>query len=134
MNHQKSNKKLNRNTSRRKALFRSLLLSLFLHEEIKTTLTKAKLVKRMADSLISKAKGGTLSIRRQIFSFLPNKKVVNKLINEIAPKFTENKGGFTKLVRIKNRRGDNTIMAKVELLKKTQSDKAKVEKDKKAGQ
>ncbi len=116
MSHQKARKKLNRNTNQRKALFRSLLFSLFLHGEIKTTLTKAKLVKRMADSLISKAKIGSLSIRRQILAFLPNKKVVNKLVDEIAPKVGNKKGGFTRLTRIKNRRGDNAVVAKIEVM------------------
>lgn len=116
MRHQKSNKKLNRNTSQRKALFRSLLLSLFLYKEIKTTLTKAKLVKRIADSLITKAKTETLSVKRQILAFLPNKKVVNKLIKE-------EKDSYTRLIRIKNRKGDNTMMAKIELAKKVQDKK-----------
>ena len=123
MRHQKNNKKLNRNTLQRKALFRNLLLSLFLHRQMKTTLPKAKLVKRMADNLIAKAKIGTLSVRRQIFAFLPNKTAVDQLINEIAPKCSGDKGGFTRLVRLKNRKGDNTLMAKIELL---------VKKDKKA--
>lgn len=118
MRHQKRGKKFNRSTNQRKALFKNLLSSLFLHEEIKTTLVKAKLVKRMADGLVSRAKKGSLSVRRQILAFLSNKKVTNKLVDEIAPRFDDRTGGFTRLERLGQRRGDNVMMAKVELLEK----------------
>ena len=118
MRHQIKGKKLNRNTSQRKALFRNLLQALFLHEEIKTTLAKAKVVKKIADKLISKSKNGSLSIRRQILAFLPDKKIAHKLIDDIGPRFKERKSGFTKLVRTNRRKGDNVIMAKIELIEK----------------
>ena len=120
MRHQKSGKKLNRNTKQRKALFKNLLLSLFQHEEIKTTVPKAKLVKKMADSLVNSAKEGSLSVRRQIFAFLSNKKIVNKLVDEIAPRFANIGGGFTRLVRLGSRKGDNAAIAKVELVRKSE--------------
>jgi large subunit ribosomal protein L17 len=118
MRHLKSGKKLGRNTNQRKALFKSLLSGLFLHGQIKTTATKAKITKKMADNLVSKAKGGSLSVRRQILAFLPDKRIVNKLIDEIAPKYKAVQGGVTRLVRLGFRRGDNAPMAMVELIKK----------------
>lgn len=118
MRHQIKGKKLNRNTSQRKALFRNLLQALFLHEEIETTLTKAKVIKRIADKLISKAKNKSLSVRRQILAFLPDKKIARKLIDDIGPRFKERSSGFTKLVRTNRRKGDNVIMAKIELIEK----------------
>lgn len=118
-------KKLNRNSGQRKALFRSLIENLITHEEIKTTEGKAKAVKVLVDKLISKAKIGSLHIRRQISAFLPsNKKVVNKLIDEIAPRFKEKTSGFTRLVKLGRRRGDNAMVVKMELVVK----KPKVEK------
>lgn len=130
MRHKFSGKKLNRNTNQRKNLFRNLLTALFLKEEIKTTLVKAKLVKKMADSLISKARKGTLSVRRQLWAFLPNKAVVNKLIDQIAPGFDgqTHGGGYTRLVRLSQRRGDNAVIAKVELIKKQKKEKKAAEK------
>ena len=128
MRHKKKGKKLSRNTNQRKALFKGLLMALFKHEEIKTTVAKAKLVKRMADSLVSKAKKGNLSIRRQILAFIPNKKIGNKLVDEIAPRFKDTSGGYTRLKRIGRRKGDDAMIARVELLKKKKGELGKKEK------
>ena len=132
MRHQIKGKKLNRNTSQRKALFRNLLQALFLHEEIKTTLTKAKVIKRLADKLISKAKNKSLSVRRQILAFLPDKKIARKLMDDIGPRFKERKSGFTKLLRTNRRKGDNVIMAKIELIEKKEIVKSREQKNIKA--
>ncbi len=118
MRHQKKGKKAKRLTKQRKALFKGLLNSLFLHGEIKTTLSKAKLTKRMADGLISKARERSLSVRREILAFLQNKSIVDKLISEIAPASKKRIGGFTKILRIGRRRGDDAPIAKVQLIEK----------------
>lgn len=124
MKHRKKGKKLGRNTSQRKALFRSLIQSLILHEEIKTTESKAKAVRRLFDKLTTKAKTGSLHVRRQIMAFLPNKTAANKLVDDIAPRFKKRLSGFTRLIRIGKRRGDSAMMVKMEL-----AEKKKVEKE-----
>ena len=88
MRHKKNKKILGRNTKQRKALFKGLIQSLILHEEIKTTETKAKTIKRLVEKLINKGKTSSLHVRRQILAFLPQKKAAHKLIDEIAPRFT----------------------------------------------
>lgn len=132
MPHRQKRPRFGRNTSQRKALFRTLLNALILHEEIKTTKAKAKAVKRLIDRLIIKARVASLSNRRQLLAFLPNKQVVDKLIKEIAPRFKETTSGFSRLVLLGRRRGDDALMAKVELVKKKErKEKEKPEKGRK---
>lgn len=121
MRHKKAGKKLNRNTSQRKALFKNLIQALIVHEEIKTTETKAKAIKRLIDKLITQAKKGSLHTRRQILAFLPDKKVANKLVDEITPRFSKRISGFTRFIRLGKRRGDNAMMVKMELVEKRSS-------------
>ena len=116
MRHRRSGKKLNRNTSQRKALFRSFISSLFLKGEVKTTLAKAKATKGLVDKLITKAKKGSLHNQRLIHAFLQNKKATKKLVKEIAPRFGKRISGFTRIIRLGKRRGDGASMAKMELL------------------
>ena len=118
MRHQKKGQKLNRNIKQRKALFKSLVSSLIVKEEIETTEAKAKAIKGLVDKLIYKGKTGSLHVRRQIMAFLPDKKAANKVVDDVAKRFTNQVGGFTKLVRIGRRRGDNTMMVRMELSKK----------------
>lgn len=118
MRHQRSGKKLNRNTKQRKALFKSLIQSLIIHEEIKTTESKAKAIKGLIDKLIAKAKKGTLHVRRQILAFLPDKIAANKLVDEIAPRFKTRTSGFTKFQRLGLRKGDKAMIVKMELIEK----------------
>ncbi len=125
MRHRKKGKKLGRNTGQRKALFRSLIGALIIHEEIKTTQAKAKAVKRLADKLIGKAQVSSLHVRRQILAFLPNKQAVNKLVDEVAPRFKAKKSGFTRLVNLGKRRGDDAMMVKIELTEKKKEDQSK---------
>jgi large subunit ribosomal protein L17 len=136
MRHRKKGKKLGRNTKQRKALFKNLIQALIFHEQIKTTESKAKAVKRLMDKLITKAKVGSLHARRQILAFLPSKKAANKLVDEIAPRFKKRSSGFTRFFRIGRRKGDNTSMVQIELIEKKEikddkSDK-KNRKDKKS--
>lgn len=128
MKHRVAGKKLARSRSHRKALFRNLLSALILHGEIKTTESKAKATRRLFDRLVSKGKSGTLHARRIVAAFLNNKKAVNKLVDEIAPKFKDRPGGFTRMIRLGRRRGDDAMMVKLELVEKPETEKKPVEK------
>lgn len=123
MRHKLSTKKLNRNTKQRKALFRSLIGSLIMREEIHTTESKAKAIRKLIEKLINKAKTGSLGVRRQIHAFLPNREVVNKLVDDIAPRFKQTAGGFVRLIRLGVRKGDNSMMVKMELTQKKPAEK-----------
>ena len=114
MRHRKAGKKLNRNSSQRKALFKNLIQALVVHEEIKTTEAKAKAIKGIIAKLITKAKEGSLHARRQILAFLPDKKAANKLFDEITPRFRQRISGFTRFIRLGKRRGDDAMIVKME--------------------
>ncbi len=116
MRHRKKGRKLGRNNKQRRALFKDLIKSLILNEHIKTTEAKAKTVKGLVDKLISKAKIGSLSARRQALAFLVDKTTVHKLFDVIAPRVKNRTSGFTRIVRLGKRRGDNTMMAKLEFV------------------
>ena len=118
MRHHKKGRKLNRNIKQRKALFKGLVQSLIMNEQIKTTEAKAKAIKGLTDKLITKAKIGSLSARRQLLAFLPDKKAVHKLFDVIVPRLSSRSSGFTRFVRLGRRRGDNTMIVKVELVDK----------------
>jgi len=120
MKHRVRGKKLSRNSARRKALFKNLINGLILHGEIKTTVSKAKAIRGLTDKLITKGKVGTLHTRRLIAAFLQDKKVVNKIVDEIAPMFKNRNSGFTKITRIGKRKGDDALMVKLELVQKPQ--------------
>lgn len=115
MRHRVKGRKLGRNTSQRKVLFRQLMASLFLKGEIKTTLSKAKAIKGLADKLVAKAKKGSLHQQRLIHSFLQNKTAAQRLIKEIAPGFKKRTSGFTRIIHLGQRRGDGAVMAKIGL-------------------
>lgn len=118
MRHRVAGKKLNRDIKHRKALFKNLINALVLHEEIKTTESKAKAIKGLTDKLISRGKKGTLHARRTIAGFLQNKKAVNKIVDELGPRFKSRVSGFTRTVRLGKRRGDNAMIVKMELVEK----------------
>jgi len=118
MRHRKKGKKLSRSTKQRQALFKGLIRSLILKEEIKTSEAKAKAIKGLTDRLITKAKSGSLSARRQVLAFLPDKQAVNRLFDVIVPRVKTRTSGFTRFVRLGRRRGDNTMMVKMELVDK----------------
>lgn len=126
MRHKKKGQKLSRDKSQRKALLKSLVSHLFIYEEIRTTLSKAKAIKGLADRLISRVgKTSSLQCQRLIEAFLQNKNAVEKLFQEIGPRFKEKKGGFTRVVRVGKRRGDGAVIAKVELIEKGEEKKEK---------
>lgn len=109
-------RKLGRNSSNRKALFRSILSSFFKHERIKTTVTKAKEVSKHAAKLITLAKRGDLHARRLVMAELVDEEATRKLFNEIAPKYADRQGGFTRIYKVGPRRGDAAEMAIIELI------------------
>ena len=107
-------RKLGRNSSNRKALFRSILSSFFKHERIETTVTKAKEVSKHAAKLITLAKRGDLHARRLVMAELVDEEATRKLFNEIAPKYADRQGGFTRIYKVGPRRGDAAKMAIIE--------------------
>lgn len=114
--------KLGRNSSARKALFRDLVTQLFMHGRIRTTEAKAKEVRSIAEKLITQAKRGDLHARRQVASFVRFQKVdgeeyvIQKLFNEIAPRYADRNGGYTRIIKLGPRRGDAAEMVYLELV------------------
>lgn len=131
MRHRQADSKLGRNTHQRQALFKQQASALILNESIKTTLAKAKLLVRLMDKLISQAKKGSLASRRQLLAFLNRRPVVNKLVDDIALRSKTRTSGFAKLIRLGVRRGDNALIAQVELIDKPQPKATKETKEKK---
>jgi len=116
--HRKAGRKLSRNIKQRKALFKNLINALVLHGKIETTEAKAKAIRGLIDKLITKGKAQTLHSRRLIAAFLQNKKAVNKIVDELGPLFKKRPGGFTRIVRLGRRRGDEAMVVKLELVEK----------------
>ena len=116
MRHRKSGRQLNRNSSHRKAMFRNMAVSLMQHEVIKTTLPKAKELRRVAEPLITMAKTDSVAKRRLAFSRLRDRSVVIKLFNELGPRYKERPGGYLRILKCGFRPGDKAPMAIVELM------------------
>jgi len=116
MRKRKKGKKLSRKRNQRRALFKSLAANLFLKEKIKTTEAKAKEVSGLAEKFITKAKKEDITIRKFLNKFFP-KKVVEKLVKEIAPKYKERRGGYTRIIKLGKRKSDGARMAIIELVK-----------------
>ena len=111
-----SYRKLGRDSSARKALFSSILTSFFKHERIETTEAMAKEISGLAEQLITLAKRGDLSARRQAIARLADEEVVRKLFDEIAKKYSDRQGGYTRILKIGPRRGDAAPMVILELV------------------
>ena len=142
MRHKVSGRGFGRNTKQRKALLRGLVTSLFVHLKIETTVAKAKEAKKLAERLITFGKKGNLHSRRVALSYLPNKDVITRLFNLIAPKLSNRNSGYLRIIRTRTRPGDNSEMAVLEFVdyeilrekkkeKKTKEEKTKEEKKKK---
>ncbi len=116
MRHLKSGRQLNRNSAHRKAMFRNMAASLFRHEIIRTTLPKAKELRRTAEPLITMAKADSVSNRRLAFNRLRDREVVTKLFNEIGPRYEARQGGYLRILKCGFRPGDRAPMAIVELV------------------
>lgn len=121
MRHHKSGRKLNRTSSHREAMFRNMASSLFRYEEIRTTLPKAKELRRVAEPLITMAKNPSLANRRLAFSRLRDSAVVSKLFDELGPRFENRPGGYTRILKCGFRAGDNAPMALVQLVDRPDS-------------
>jgi len=130
MRHRIKGKKLNRDIKHRKALFKNLINALVIHEEIQTTESKAKVIKALLDKLISKGKKGSLHARRTIAAFLQDKKVVNKIVDDLGLRFKGRVSGFTRIIKIGNRRGDDAMIVKIELVEKKEKTKKQTTKNK----
>lgn len=116
MRHRKSGRQLNRNSSHRKAMFRNMACSLLRHELIKTTLPKAKELRRVAEPMITLAKSDSVAKRRLAFDRLRDDEVVGKLFNELGPRYKERPGGYLRILKCGYRPGDKAPMAFVELV------------------
>ena len=116
MRHRQSGRKLNRNSSHRKAMLYNMTVSLIEHEQIRTTLPKAKELRRYAEPLITLAKIDTVSKRRQAFSKLRDKNAVSKLFVELGPRYNSRPGGYLRILKCGFRSGDSAPMAFVELV------------------
>lgn len=116
MRHRNTGRQLSRNSAHRKAMLQNMASSLLQHELIKTTLPKAKELRRVAEPLITLAKEDSVAHRRLAFSRLRDKAVVGKLFNELGPRYKERPGGYLRILKCGMRAGDNAPMAYVELV------------------
>ena len=128
MRHLKSGRKLNRTSAHRKALFRNLVTSLLEHEQVRTTDAKAKELRRVADRMITLGKRGGLHARRQAAAYIRRRSVVTKLFSDVAERFRDRPGGYTRIVKIGARHGDAAPMSVIELTDRGEESKAEAEK------
>ncbi|GAB3039074.1 MULTISPECIES: 50S ribosomal protein L17 [Oleiagrimonas] len=124
MRHMKSGRKFNRTSSHRQAMFRNMSASLIKHELIRTTLPKAKELRRVAEPLITLAKNDGVANRRLAFSRLRDKEAVGKLFTDLGPRYRERPGGYLRILKCGNRDGDNAPMAYVELVDRPEAPEA----------
>ena len=129
MRHRNAGRQLNRNSSHRKAMFRNMAVSLIEHEVIKTTLPKAKELRRVAEPLITMAKQDTVAKRRLAFSRLRDKAAVGKLFTDLGPRFEARPGGYVRILKCGYRTGDKAPMAFVELLDRPVEEVDEIEED-----
>lgn len=116
MRHRKAGRKFNRTSSHRKAMFSNMMTSLLEHETIKTTLPKAKELRRYIEPLITMAKDDSVANRRQAFAKLRNKQAVAKLFEDVAPRFNKRPGGYTRVLKFGFRPGDKAPMAIIQFV------------------
>jgi large subunit ribosomal protein L17 len=119
MRHQRAGKKLGRDSAHRKALYANLAGALIEHGRIKTTQAKAKAVKPIAEQMITLGRRGDIHARRQAIAFLRSQDVVHKLFSEVAPRFADRPGGYSRIVKIGTRQGDAAEMVYLELVDHT---------------
>lgn len=120
MRHGKSGRKLNRNSSHRKAMYKNMAASFLTHEAIKTTLPKAKELRKVVEPLITKAGEDSVANRRLAFSRLRDKEAVGKLFTELGPRFKSRPGGYTRILKCGYRAGDKAPMAIIELVERSE--------------
>ena len=130
MRHQKSGRKLGRNSSHRKAMFGNMVTSLFKHEQIETTESKAKELQPVAEKLITLAKRGDLHARRQAFALMRDKAVTNKLFEDLKERFLDRQGGYTRILKKGQRKGDGAPISIIQLLPREEGTKKSKRKTK----
>jgi large subunit ribosomal protein L17 len=133
MRHGKKVKKLGRTASHRKAMLANMAASLFLYHTIQTTEAKAKEVRKLVEKMITLGKRGDLHAHRQVYDVIRDRKLVKKIFDEIAPKFKERQGGYTRVIRLGTRKGDGATVSVVELLLEKPAKEDKKEKKEKTG-
>jgi len=121
MRHNKSGRRLGRNSSHRKAMLRNMVTSLLDQEKITTTDARAKEVRKLAEKMITLGKKGDLHARRQALSVVQDKKVVAKLFDRLAPRYAERNGGYTRIMKVGNRAGDNAPVSIIEFVEQDQA-------------
>ncbi len=124
MRHRKAGRPLGRNTSHRRALFRNLVTSFIRHERIETTEAKAKELRAIADKMITLGKRGDLHARRMAAAYILDKEVVSFLFSDVAPRFQNKNGGYTRLIKTRVRHGDGAPMVILELTEAKKVEKA----------
>ncbi len=122
MRHRRRTAKLGREASHRRAMIANMVSSLFAHEQVRTTDARGRVLRRTAEHMITFAKRGDLHARRQVLRHIPDKSIVARLFEEIAPRYAERHGGYTRLVKTGTRRGDGAEMCIVELLDRPGAD------------
>jgi large subunit ribosomal protein L17 len=128
MRHLKSGRKLSRTSAHRKALFRNMVTSLLDREQVQTTDAKAKALRPFVDRMITLGKRGTLHARRQALAFIRSEDVVKKLFDDVAQRFKERPGGYTRIVKLGVRHGDAAPMSLIELVDRGEASKSEAEK------
>jgi len=128
MRHKKTGRKLGVVTKHRRAMFRNMTTDLFRHEKITTTDTRAKEIRRVAEKIITLAKKGTLQSRRQAATFIKDKDVLRKLFEEIADKYKDRPGGYTRIIKMGYRKGDNAPLSLIEIVQEDYKPKKKKKK------
>src|SRR5690348_9095660 len=128
MRHKVAGRKLGRKTAHRWATFRSLVTALVTHERIETTLSKAKELRHFADRVITIGKQNDLAARREIFDFTRSRDVVEKVVDQLAPRFSDRHGGYTRIMKLGFRAGDSAPMAIIEYIPGELKDVSKAEK------
>jgi large subunit ribosomal protein L17 len=131
MRHLNAGRKLNRSASHRRALFRNLVTALLERERIQTTDAKAKETRRLTERMITLGKEGTLAARRRALTFVQSRTVVKKLFDDIAPRFKERSGGYTRIIKVGIRHGDAAPVSVIELVTRAADLAAAAEGDKK---
>jgi len=116
MRHRNAHRKLSRNTSHRRALLRNLVTDLLEHGRLMTTLPKAKEVRPLAEKMITLGKRDSLHARRQVLSYVMREAIAKRVFDTIAPKFADRNGGYSRIIKLGNRKGDGADLAIIELL------------------
>ncbi len=128
MRHNNTGRRLGRNSSHRKAMMRNMVTSLIDHEKITTTDARAKELRKLAEKMVTLGKRGTLHARRQALQVIQDKKVVDKLFERLAPRFSKREGGYTRIVKLGFRTGDNAALSLIEFVEEEFTAKVKAKK------